>query len=113
MLFDFCAGLIILRVVIIIKVWMEVKAKSIMDEAGAFAGKKNLAEDLRHFKLSQACIGFSSSSFSFLHLLSAFFLIFILFTDIQFKTKVWHIEFDLPLSAGICYRLQNVPAGSQ
>jgi hypothetical protein len=91
---------------------MEVRASEIMGEAGAFACKKILAEDTGHFKLSQACIG-NIFYFYFQHLLSAFFLIFILFADIQFDTEGWRIKFNLLLSAAyaigcrMCLQVRN------
>jgi hypothetical protein len=39
-----------------IKAWIEGRANESMAEAGPFARKKILAEDLGHFKLAQACI---------------------------------------------------------
>lgn len=84
-----------------IKLWMEDRAKAIMDQAGPIAGKKILTESLGHFKVSQAFISQAFIGrvfyFYFLHTLSAFFSKFIPFADLQFNTSGWRIKFGLPL----------------
>ncbi len=68
------------------------RANAIMDQAGPFAGKKISAADLGYFKASQVSIG-NVFDFSFLRNISEFFLICILFADLQFNKQGWRIKF--------------------